>query len=190
MLSLSLHVSTHSIEMLPSFSTHSIAISPTYHSFFTLLSPTTFFTTSSTKESSISSITPLTNENYCSWADGMKSWLQLHGLWCLVSGSERKPAGRVEVRDTAGNVVTPAVDVDEDKLERWEIKAEKAAGALKTAMSPDVRVLIRDGEDDPIFIWETLEMSFIQQRTAPRFNAYHYLLSVQKLESEPLEGLI
>jgi hypothetical protein len=47
-------------------------------------------------------------------------------------------------------VVTPAVDVNEDKLERWEIKAEKAAGALKTAMSPDVRVLIRDGEDDPI----------------------------------------
>jgi hypothetical protein len=167
--------------MLPSFSTHSAAFPPRYHSFFTLLSPTTFFTMSSTKESSISSITPLTSENYRSWADDMKSWLQLHGLWRLVSGSERKPAGRAEVRDTAGNVVTPAVDVDEDKLERWEIKAEKAAGALKTAMSPDVRVLIRDGEDDPIFIWETLKTSFIQQRTAPRFNAYHALLSVQKI---------
>ena len=105
-------------------------------------------------------------------------------------GLERKPAGRAEVRDPAGNVVTPAVDVDEDKLKQWEIKAEKAAGALKTAMSPDVRVLIRDHEDDPILIWQTLKMSFIQQRTAPRFNAYHALLSVQNLESESLEGLI
>ena len=86
---------------------------------------------------------------------------------------ERKPAGKAEVRDTAGNVVTPAVDVDEDKLERLEIKAEKAAGALKTAMSSDVRVLIRDHEDDLIFIWDTLKTSFIQQHTAPRFNAYH-----------------
>jgi len=151
------HASTLSFPTLLSYSTYSAPISPRYHSLFILLSPTIFFTMSSTKESSISSITPLTSENYRSWADDMKSWLQLHGLWRLVSGSERKPAVMAEVRDTAGNVVTPAVDVDEDKLERWEIKAEKAAGALKTAMSPDVRVLIRDGEDDPIFIWETLK---------------------------------
>ena len=57
-------------------------------------------------------------------------------------------------------------------------------------MSQDVRVLIRDGEDDPIFIWETLQKSFIQQHTAPHFNVYHALFSVQKSESESLEGLI
>jgi hypothetical protein len=71
----------------------------------------------STKESSILSITPLTSENYCSWADDIKSWLQLNGLWHLVSGLKRKPAERAEVRDVANNVVTPAVNVDEDKLE-------------------------------------------------------------------------
>src|SRR5258708_6254694 len=145
---------------------------------------------SSAKDSSISSITLLTSENYHSWANDMKSWLQLNGPWCLVSGLERKPVGRAEVKDAHGNVVTPAADVDEDKLECWEIKAEKAAGALKTAMSPDIKVLIRDGEDDPIFIWDTLKTSFIQQCTVPRFNAYHALLSVQKLDSESLEGLI
>ena len=72
---------------------------------------------SSTKEASISSITLLTSENYRSWADDMKSWLQLHGLWRLVSGLDRKPVGRAEVKDTAGNVITAAVDVNEDKLE-------------------------------------------------------------------------
>jgi hypothetical protein len=40
------------------------------------------------------------------------------------------------------------------------MKAERATGALKTAMSPDVKVLIRDGEDDPIIIWDNLKTSF------------------------------
>ena len=145
---------------------------------------------SSAKNSYISSITLLISGNYHSWANNIKSWLQLNGLWCLVSRLERKPVGRAEVKDAYGNVVTPAVDVDENKLECWKIKAKWAAGALKTAMSPDVKVFIRDGKDNPIFIWDTLKISFIQQHTAPHFNAYHALLSIQKLDSESLEGLI
>ena len=120
----------------------------------------------------------------------MKSWLQLNGLWRLISGTEKKPAAKPEVKDSKGLIVSPAVPLDEDKLERWEIKAEKAAGALKTAMTHEVKVLIRDCEDNPIIIWTTLSSSFIQQRTAPRFNAYHTLLSVQKDNSESLDALI
>ena len=139
---------------------------------------------------SISSIPPLTSANYCLWADDMKSWLQLNGLWCLVSGQEKKPAARPKIQNSKGNVISKVVDLDKDKLERWEIKAEQAAGALKTAMSHDIKVLIRDCEDDPILIWDTLRTSFIQQRTAPRFNAYHALLSVKKSDSESLDSLI
>ena len=120
----------------------------------------------------------------------MKSWLQLNGLWRLVSGQEKKPAAKSEIKDSNGQVVSKAVALDEDKLERWEVKAERAAGALKTWMSHDVKVLIRDCEDNPILIWETLKTSFIQQRTAPRFNAYHALLSVEKSDSEALDSLI
>ncbi len=145
---------------------------------------------SSKDPSSISAILQLTSANYRLWADNMKSWLQLNGLWRLVSGQEKKPAAKPEIRDSSGNLISPAVALDEDKLERWEIKAERAAGALKTAMSHDVKVLIRDCEDDPILIWDTLKTSFIQQRTAPRFNAYHALLSVEKSDSESLEALI
>ena len=61
--------------------------------------------------------------------------LQLNGLWRLVSGQEKKPAAKPEIKDSSGNLVSSAVALDEDKLERWEIKAERAAGALKTAMS-------------------------------------------------------
>ena len=120
----------------------------------------------------------------------MKAWLQLNGLWRLVSGSEKKPAGKPEVLDSKGVVLTAAVPPDEDKLERWEVKAERACGALKTAISHELRVLIRDCEDDPLLIWDTLKASFVQQRTAPRFNAYHTLLSTQLDASESLDSLI
>ena len=40
-------------------------------------------------------------------------------------------------------VITAAVPPDEEKLEKWEIKAEKACGALKTAISHELRVPIR-----------------------------------------------
>ena len=145
---------------------------------------------SSKDPASISAITHLTSANYRLWADDMKSWLQLNGLWHLVSGQEKKPAAKPEIKDSKGQVVSKAVALDEDKLERWEIKAERAAGALKTCMSHDVKVLIRDCEDNPILIWDTLKSSFIQQQTAPRFNAYNALLSVEKSESEALDSLI
>ena len=110
---------------------------------------------SSSKDTYVSSISPLTSKNYHIWADDMKSWLQLNGLWCLVSGSEKKPVEKPEVLDSKGLVVSPAVPPDKDKLDRWETKAERAAGALKTAMSHELRVIIWDCEDDPIQIWDT-----------------------------------
>ena len=51
-------------------------------------------------------------------------------------------------------------------------------------------MLIRDCKDNPVLIWETLKMSFIQQHTVPCFNTYHALLSVEKSESELLDSLI
>ena len=71
---------------------------------------------SSSRELSISSVSPLTSENYRLWADHIKSCLQLNGLWRLVSGSEKKPAGKPKVLDSKGAVISAAVPTDEDKL--------------------------------------------------------------------------
>src|SRR5882762_8467586 len=117
-------------------------------------------------------ISPLTTTNYRIWADDMKDWLQMQGLWQLVTGVEKKPKS------------------DEEKIEKRENKAEKAAGAICSAVSAALKVHIRDCEDDPVKIWSTLKDAFIQQRTAPRFNAYQSLLSIQKEENEPLDALI
>jgi hypothetical protein len=109
---------------------------------------------SSSKDTPISTISPLTSENYRLWADHIKSWLQLNGLWRLVSGLEKKPAEKPEIKDSSGNIVSQAIPLDKERLERWETKAERAAGALKMAMSQEVKVLIRDCEDNPVIIWE------------------------------------
>jgi len=89
-----------------------------------LFSPLSFAMASSKDPASISSILLLTSVNYCLWADNMKSWLQLNGLWCLVLGQEKKPAAKPEIKDSKGAVVSKAVALDKDKLEKWEIKAE------------------------------------------------------------------
>ena len=65
-------------------------------------------------------------------------------------------------------------------------KSKLVYGALKTAISHE---LIRDCEDDPILIWDTLKASFVVQRTVPCFNVYHTLLSTQKDDSESLDSL-
>ena len=69
-------------------------------------------------------ISPLTTTNYRIWADDMKDWLQMQGLWRLVTGVEKKPKS------------------DEEKIEKWEIKAEKAAGAICSTVSAALKVHI------------------------------------------------
>jgi len=79
---------------------------------------------SSSKDASILSIPPLTSKNYCLWADDIKSWLKLNGLWCLVSGLEKKPAEKLEIKDSSGNILSKAIPLDEEKVKWWETKAE------------------------------------------------------------------
>lgn len=99
--------------------------------------------------------------------------------------------GSPQVLDSHSNVQTAAVPPDEDKLERWEVKAERAAGALKTATFHELRVLIRDCEDNPILIWDTLKASFVNRGLPLTLMLItHSFLSTQKDNSESLDSLI
>ena len=103
----------------------------------------------------------------------MRDWLRMQGLWKLVEGKESKP--------DASN---------EDKLLKWELKADKAAGAISSAILPELKVHIRDCDEDPVAMWKALKAIFIQQRAAPRFNAYHDLLAIKMDPSESLDSMI
>ena len=94
------------------------------------------------------------------------------GYWRLVSGREDRPKKS-----------------DADALEKYETKAEKAAGEIFLAVQPDQRVHFRDYEDDPVKMWSLIEAAHVQKKPGARFNAYDDLFSIQKNDDETLVEL-
>ncbi len=121
-------------------------------------------------DNSIAKIKPLSNSNYPEWCGEMKAWLMRNGLWRLVSGKETKPNGAEE-------------------LNKWENKAEKAAGEIYLLVENDQRVHFRGHEEDPIEMWKLLEAAHLSKKPGARFNAYDDLFSIRKQDDETLVGL-
>jgi len=67
--------------------------------------------------SSIPSFDKLNSTNYNTWSGDMEAWYRAQALWRIVSGAPKPPT-----------VSAPPREGKEDKLEAWEVKADKAAG--------------------------------------------------------------
>ena len=119
---------------------------------------------------SMAKIKPLSNSNYPEWSGEMKAWLMRNGLWRLVSKREAKPT-------------------KEDELNKWEAKAEKAAGEIYLLVENDQRVHFRGHEEDPIKMWELLEAAHLSKKPGARFNAYDDLFNIRKQDDESLVDL-
>ncbi|PPR05960.1 hypothetical protein CVT26_005704, partial [Gymnopilus dilepis] len=112
-------------------------------------------------------IKPLSNANYPEWSGEMKAWLMRNGLWRLVSGKETKPT-------------------EATAAEKWEIKAEKAAGEIFLLVENDQRMHFRGSEEDPVEMWSLLEAAHLSKKPSARFNAYINLFSIRKQDNESL----
>ena len=97
-------------------------------------------TMSSLRDTSASSIPALTGENYCLLTDDMKAWCSMvsGGLFLALR------------RSLLANPRFWTLKVLSLLLWVWEVKAERTCGVLKTAISHELRVLIRDCEDDSL----------------------------------------
>jgi hypothetical protein len=91
---------------------------------------------------------------------------------------------------TAPKVSTPAKEGEEEKLEAWQIKVDKAAGIMWLMVENTQRVHFRGIKDDPVKMWEALATVHMQKRPGTRFNAYNDLFSIRKREDEDLQSLI
>ena len=100
---------------------------------------------SDNNNNTMAKIKPLSDSNYLDWAGEMKAGLMRNGLWRLVCGRETKPVGSDKT----------------DTLEKWEIKAERAAGEIYLLVETDQRVHFRGHEEDPIKMWELLEAAHL-----------------------------
>jgi len=61
----------------------------------------------------------LNSNNYNTWNGDMEAWYRAQALWHLISGAS-----------TAPKVSTQAKEGEEEKLEAWQIKSDKAAGIM------------------------------------------------------------
>ena len=76
-----------------------------------------------------------------------------------------------------------------DKLEKWEMKAEKAAGEIYLLVENNQRMHFRRHEEDPIKMWELLEAAHLSKKPGARFNAYDDLFNIRKQDDETLVDL-
>jgi hypothetical protein len=129
--------------------------------------------------SSIPIFDKLNSTNYNTWNGDMEAWYRSQALWRLVSGTSKSPT-----------VSTPAKEGEEDKLEAWQVKADKAAGIMWLMVEPTQRVHFRGIKDDPLKMWKALEDVHMQKRAGTRFNVYDDLFSIRKRDDEDLQSLI
>ena len=109
----------------------------------------------------------------------MEAWYHAQALWRLVSGASKAPT-----------ISTPPREGEEDKLEAWQVKADKAAGIMFLMFEPMQSVHFRGIKDDAVKMWGALEAVHMQKRPGTRFNAYDDLFSIWKRDDEDLQSLI
>ncbi|CAK5262189.1 unnamed protein product [Mycena citricolor] len=77
-----------------------------------------------------------------------------------------------------------------DAAKHEEVKKDKCAGILWSMLSPDVRSLVCQHEDDPKALWAALPSIFAPKQAGQRFNAYKNLTSIRLKEGEGLLSLV
>src|SRR5438309_9793407 len=69
--------------------------------------------------SSIPLFDKLNSNNYNTWNGDMEAWFHAQMVWCIISGISMAP-----------RVSQIPKDGEEEKLEAWQLKANKAAGIM------------------------------------------------------------
>ena len=133
--------------------------------------------------------------NYATWKGDMEAYLRRLALWRITSGSWLRPAGSMvtpaatSAQVTAGVTPSPVLSPPDPALvEKWEEAAEKAVGAILSAMEQSQRGLV-SGLGDPKAVWDALAAHHEQKHPATRFASYEALLGIQKRDNESLPAL-
>jgi len=118
--------------------------------------------------SSILLFDKLNSNNYNTWNGDIEAWFHAQALWCIVSSISKPPT-----------VSATPKEGEEDKLEAWQLKADKAAGIMWLMVDNTQRVQFRGIKDDPLKMWSALREVHMQKRPETRFNAYNDLFSIR-----------
>lgn len=113
----------------------------------------------------------LGENNYPTWKFNMQAALQSKKVWCLVDGRETRPAD-------------PALAL------AWDERAEQASGFIYQKLERSMQIQVQEFMDDPVKMWNKLQLIHQQDNPASRFIAFDNLLSINKGEDESLTSLL
>jgi len=100
----------------------------------------------------------------------MEAWFCTQALWRIVSGISKPPT-----------VSATPKEGEEDKLEAWQLKADKAAGIMWLMVDNTQRVHFRGIKNDLLRMWDALTHA---EEAWNSFNAYDNIFSIPKCEED------
>ena len=119
----------------------------------------------------ITSIVPLTGQNYPTWKLQCRMALMRDGLWGIVSGTETVPAGGA------------------DQVSKFAARRDRALATIVLAVHPSLLYLVGD-PNDPIVVWTTLQNQFQKKTWANKLALRRRLHSLQLRDGESVQDHI
>lgn len=105
----------------------------------------------------IGSFDKLTTDNYATWAEDMRLFLNTQDCWDLVTGEEQPPSPPPSPPPSGKNDPRPAENYVRARNSFIQ-RQRKAAAIIHNACSAPTRALLDKGKlDDPADMWETLK---------------------------------
>lgn len=117
--------------------------------------PSDSYTTKKTK-------TPLNNSNFAKWVGDTAANLREIGCYGIITGT----------------IAPPASGADDDKIDHYNTRLEKAAGIIYNALEDGQKVHVRGIDGDPVAMWRKLESVHSSKKASQRFSAYDALFSL------------
>ena len=129
-------------------------------------------TTSSTDRTKVVATIPTLNgTNYHEWADAIKAFMRVQGVWLLTKGYKTDP-GLTRPTDAAQQ---PA----------WDEKNDKALGIIHLYTAPSLKHYIKD-KDSALDAWDALKAAFEKPGSLGAFVAFQKLFNTVLSEGSAL----
>ena len=115
------------------------------------------------------SVVPLNGANYATWTVQCRMALMRDGVWSIVSGTEVEPT-----------------DGDENKLQKFISKRDKALATIVLAVDPSLLYLLGDPQN-PVDVWKKLKDQFQKKTWANKLVLKRRLHSLRLKEGSSVQ---
>lgn len=117
-------------------------------------------------------VVPLNSVNYATWKVQCRMALVKEGLWNIVNGTEKEPAGQ-----------------DAGQVAKFKTRKDKGLATIVLAIEPSLLYLLGDPQD-PVVVWEKLERQFQKKTWANKLSLGRRLYCLKLGEGDSVQDHI